>query len=273
MDTKNETPFFSVIVVCLNAGEKLHQTIESIREQTCTDYEIVVKDGFSKDGSVEQLEARNLERVYITREKDRSIYHAMNQAVAKAAGKYLYFLNCGDFFFDKEVLQKVKEQIETRKKAEPAIFYGNIYEVLTRQIVQSNPKINAFACYRNVPCHQACFYQRELLREHGFMTEYSVRADYEQFLWCYFVGHAQGVYMPLTIARYEGGGFSETPENIRRSKKEHREVTAKYMSDTQRLWYRFLLGITFAPLRTRIASNEKTAALYNQIKTKLYRRE
>ena len=109
-------PMFSIIVVSLNAGDKLLETIESIREQSFTDYEVVIKDGGSKDGSVEFLKKQMLgfdtamrNRIRLFEEKDSSIYDGMNQAVEKAEGKYLYFLNCGDYFYDERVLERVAE--------------------------------------------------------------------------------------------------------------------------------------------------------------------
>ena len=63
---------FSIIVVCLNPGDKLNQTLDSILSQTCRDYEIVVKDGGSRDGSVETM--RTDSRIRLYREKDGSIY-------------------------------------------------------------------------------------------------------------------------------------------------------------------------------------------------------
>ena len=100
---------FSIIVVCYNAGEKLEKTIASIRRQTEDDYEIIVQDGLSADGSVERLSAAADLRLF--RERDEGIYDAMNRAVSHAAGKYLFFLNCGDYFADEEVLAKVKREI------------------------------------------------------------------------------------------------------------------------------------------------------------------
>ena len=43
---------FSIIVVCLNPGTKLNQTLDSILAQTCPDFEVIVKDGGSRDGSI-----------------------------------------------------------------------------------------------------------------------------------------------------------------------------------------------------------------------------
>lgn len=274
---------FSIIVVCYNAGEKLHKTIASIREQTEDDYEIIVQDGLSTDGSVERLSAGADLKLF--RERDEGIYDAMNRAVSHTAGKYLFFLNCGDYFADEEVLAKVKREIEKcdrachkdsvqkqgkGKRRPPRIFYGNIRERATGAHVMSNPVIDDFACYRNVPCHQACFYDRRLLVKRGFRTCYRVRADYEHFLWCHYRAHAITVYMPLTVASYEGEGFSESGENRRRSAVEHAHIVKNYMSRGRILQYRMIMILTLAPLRTFLASHEATAGVYQKIKAGLY---
>lgn len=264
---------FSIIVVCRNAGEKLHKTIASILCQTEDDYEIIVQDGFSTDGSVERLAVENAgDNFKIFREKDTGIYDAMNRAVAHASGKYVFFLNCGDYFQDETVLAQVTKEIaRTDERKGPAIFYGNIFERSTGALVMSNPKIDGFACYRNVPCHQACFYDRRLLKKRGFRIGYKIRADYEHFLWCYYKVHAAMYYMPVTVASYEGNGFSETRENKRRSLVEHAHIVGKYMSRGQIIKYRLILLATLSPIRTYLAQNPATAELYQKIKRRMYK--
>lgn len=264
------TPFFSILVVCLNAGSKLEQTITSIQAQDFTDYEIIVKDGGSTDGSLDFLKGQ----LRFLQQKDSGIYDAMNQAAEAARGRYVYFLNCGDFFAERDVLSKIHSLI-LEKPAKHGIYYGNIFERLTGQCVPSNPSMDAFGCYRNVPCHQACFYQRELLLEHPFDSGLAVRADYEQFLACFFAGYrgekVTFTYGEILVCNYEGGGFSETRENRKRSEREHRIAAERYMSKGQIRKYRFLLAVTLAPLRTWISHNEKTAGIYNAIKKRIYR--
>ena len=118
---------FSIIVVCLNAGERLGITVNSILGQSFGDYEIIVKDGLSSDGSVECLPADGRIRVFC--ERDRGIYDAMNQALCRVRGEYVYFLNSGDMFYDGDVLLRVKERMEEREKkgdGKKYIFYGDI---------------------------------------------------------------------------------------------------------------------------------------------------
>jgi len=76
--------------------------------------------------------------------------------------------------------------------------------------------------------------------------------------------------MPLTVASYEGEGFSESAENRRRSAAEHAHIVKKYMSRGQILKYRLVLLLTLAPLRTYLASHEATAGLYQAIKSGMY---
>ncbi len=270
-------PKFSILVVCLNPGEKLKKTLASIKKQTFQDYEIVVKDGLSTDGSIEYLNeaAKEISALRLIQAQDTGIYDAMNQAVGEAKGNYIYFLNCGDYFFDEHVLEDVAELIE-KNPARAGIYYGNIFERVTRQVVTSNPNMDAFGCYRNVPCHQACFYDRKLLLAHPFETRYRVRADYEQFLWCFFTkDYKEGVdfvHGDILIADYEGGGFSETSKNRKLSEKEHREIVKKYMP-LGKVWkYRLIMWVTLAPLRTWIARNPVTSGMYNRLKKIWYER-
>ena len=96
---------FSIIVVCLNPGPKLNQTLDSILSQTYPSFEIIVKDGGSRDGSIETM--REDRRIHLYQESDHSIYEAMNQAVSHVTGDYILFLNCGDLFYDDEVLTHI----------------------------------------------------------------------------------------------------------------------------------------------------------------------
>lgn len=266
--------FYSIIVVCLNAGERLHDTIESILQQKYSNYEIIVKDGGSSDGSVEELqEAFHDERMHIHIRKDNGIYDAMNQAVQLAQGEYDLFLNAGDSFYDETVLDKITEEIERikneNKKAD--VIYGNLYHKALDTIIYAAPEINDFTCYRNVPCHQTCFYHRSMFETRGYKPEYNVRADYEHFLWCFYEKKAKIWYVPVIVASYEGGGYSETKENKKRSARQHREIVVRYMGRKKADKYRWIMLLTLAPLRSAIADNKYLSGIYNGLKTAIYK--
>ncbi len=291
-------PFFTIIIVTYNAGEKLDSTLESVLGQSFEDYHILIKDGGSKDGSlkraVEKLDigpggSSSDGRFRVIRGKDHGIYDAMNIALdslkkrdceSVCAGDepgFVYFLNCGDSFRDNQVLENlhsfIKKHMKTHGTTLPAIYYGDIYEKQTKQRVASVPKINDFACYRNVPSHQACFYDERLMLRYEFDTVWKVRADYEHFLRCVYVEKAETVYTGILIADYEGGGFSETKENRRVSETERQQIIHLYLSRSQIQKFDMIRMLTLAPLRTKIAQNPKTAGIYNKIKSFIYKKK
>ncbi len=300
-------PFFTIIIVSYNAGEKLFSTLDSVLGQSYSNYRVFIKDGLSTDGSMDKLKAKynvgtveDLDEKVITLMEscDNGIYHAMNIATAQLGSRitserakhdenisqdevkllkagerpaYIFFLNCGDTFASNDVLQKIHDIIVKRNACEgttlPTIFYGDIFDSITGNRVASNPKIDDFACYRNVPSHQACFYDERLIYKNPFDLKYKVRADYEQFLRCFYREKAVTCYMPLVIANYEGGGFSDQNKKI--SEQERKEIIKMYLPASKVRKYDFIRVITLANLRAVIASNKITAGLYNDIKSAL----
>ena len=73
----------------------------------------------------------------------------------------------------------------------------------------SPPRITGFVCYRNIPCHQSCFYAADLCRQKPYEPKYKIRADYEHFLWCYYRAKAPMQYLGLTVSSYEGADWEE----------------------------------------------------------------
>lgn len=259
-----------MIMVSLNSGDKLSQSLQSALKQSFMDFEVIIKDGNSTDDSFEKAgELLKDPRVKVYHEADTGIYDAMNQAVKYATGEYVYFLNCGDSLYETETLEKVANAIREDGR-ETLVVYGTIYNEKTSSFISPAPVIDGFTCYRNIPCHQACFYKRELLTAKAFETKYRIRGDYEHFLWCYYKGNASFLRIGETVSNYEGGGFSETKENLRRSKEEHTEITGLYMSKAELRKYRTILLCTLAPLRTWMANSPVFSKAYNKVKTLLY---
>ena len=298
-----QKPFFSIVVVSLNPGERLKNTLDSILKQTYTDYEVILKDGGSTDGSLQELIDAgyfiNKNQIKIIQKKDKGIYDGMNQAVSEVSGRYVQFLNCGDYFYSDTVLEEVarfiiedrkesltntkgSDEFEVKKQEAVSfaieamqspvkIYYGNQYNQVQDSIIFSAPAINDFTCYRNVPCHQVCFYDYRLFENRAYDLQYKVRADYEHFLYSIYEEKAEGKSMPIVIASYEGGGFSETKENRKKSAMEHAEITKKYLGATKSFKYRLIMWLTLAPVRTWIAENPALSGMYNGVKTGIYK--
>lgn len=261
---------FSVIVVCLNPGDKLNETLDSILSQTYGDYEIVVKDGGSTDGSIQAM--REDEHIYLYTEKDTGIYDAMNQAVAHADGDFVIFMNCGDVFHHDTVLAEAAERIRQEKTKENLVLYGDTFSHKNGVLITSPPVIDGFACYRNIPCHQSCFYATDLCRNKPYDLQYRIRADYDHFLWCFYKAKARMIYLDMPVSSYEGGGYSESKENRKRDKAEHQQITASYMSRKELFKYRAVLWCTLAPLRRALAESKLFSGVYHKMKRVLYRK-
>ena len=106
---------FSIITVCLNAGDHLSKTVDSVLQQSSNDYEYIIKDGGSTDKSIEKV--KEDQRIQIIVKKDNGIYDAMNQAITYASGKYILFLNAGDVLCNPKVLAEVSKSRTTNFKS------------------------------------------------------------------------------------------------------------------------------------------------------------
>lgn len=261
---------FSIIVVSLNAGQKLLTTVQSVMDQTYDDFEVIVKDGQSTDDSIASLGVLFAEhlnkKIFVHSMKDSSIYDAMNQAVAFANGDYYIFLNCGDLFENKRVLEKMNKYIQNGKKD---IYYGDMKREGNSGIIPSPRKITDFVCYRNIPCHQVCFYKNTMFEIRGYDTKFPVRADYEHFLWCVYEKKARIVYAPVTVCLYEGNGFSETKEHVKLAETEHKVITARYIGK-KCILYKLIMIVTLQPLRKKLAESSRFSYEYQKIKELIY---
>ena len=274
---------FSIIVVCLNPGGKLKLTMDSILGQTCTDFEVIIKDGGSTDGSVEPWEnaAGNADDAAVKgivrffQEKDTGIYDAMNQAVLKTSGEFVLFLNCGDTFADEKVLERTAERIAAEQAVGTAmdrlVLYGDTLSEKNDVTITSAPRITGFTCYRNIPCHQSCFYSAALCREKSYDLQYRIRADYDHFLWCFYRAGAKFVHVGFPVAAYEGGGYSESKANRDQDRQEHRLITKAYMGKGELFHYRAFMFCTLAPLRRAMAESRSFSEVYHWVKQKVYR--
>ena len=117
----------TIITINRNNAAGLERTMQSVAAQTRTDFEYVVVDGASTDGSQEVIQ--NLatsfgDRIQWISEPDAGIYSAMNKGIRMATGDYVQFLNSGDCLADKDVVLHMRDALEQQGK--PSILYGNM---------------------------------------------------------------------------------------------------------------------------------------------------
>lgn len=166
---------FSIIIVSYNSSKFIDDTLKSIRDQSFTDYEIVVVDGNSTDDSVEKFELQSqfFENIKIISEPDRGIYDAMNKGISYTSGDYIFFLNLGDKFFDCSVLEKMSVLIE---KTKCDLYYGDVMWGANRTNYPSKLS-HLYFLREKMPCHQAIFAKKSLLVKFPFNIKFKVCAD------------------------------------------------------------------------------------------------
>lgn len=213
----------SVIVVSLNAGKELKKTIQSVLDQTSDEFEIVIKDGGSTDGSLEFLPTDDRIRLFV--QKDRGIYDAMNQAAKKAEGDYVIFMNCGDTFYAEDNISTICRNIDACGDSElNTIFYGDCYTVNRDAIVHYPEVFDDYFCFSKTLCHQATVFPRRLFEIREYQGDrFPVCGDFEFYVNAYCHG-TKFKKIPAVLANYEGGGASETVKNRKRAIEEKKMI-------------------------------------------------
>lgn len=242
------TPFFSIVVVSLNAEKLIRPTLDSVLSQTFEDYEVVVKDGISTDETVKQIPSDDRIRVFV--QKDTGIYDAMNQATSFTSGRYITYLNCGDTFASPDVLSKARDLIGEEN-------YGYVYGDWTRDgILHKQPEeLTDFYLYRTPLCHQSIFFNGDDLRKvFHYNTKYRILADYNLELEMRAVKNTK--HIDLTVCSYLGGGVSETKNGYETKCSEREEIIKVHYPKRRRKAYSLFLKMTFPKLRNRLASSD-----------------
>ena len=174
----------SVITVCYNAVEDLKKTLRSVLGQTYTNYEYIVVDGSSTDGTQELLRAyedvfkkRGRTFRYIS-EKDSGTYDAMNKGALMANGEYINYMNAGDCFYSEHTLEKF---FSHHIDVDSDTLYGNTLQVF--DFGSGIAKPSDYAKDNSVMpfCHQSCFVKAELVKSYKFDISYKIIADQDFF--------------------------------------------------------------------------------------------
>ena len=201
------SPLFSIVTITLNNLEGLQKTHKSLIAQTHHDYEWIVIDGGSDDGSLTYLET--LDGVTFISEIDNGLYHAMNKGIQRANGTYLIFMNSGDYFAEPKVLQTIKEQTA---KTSPDFIYGDALECLDGKKAYKKARHHSKIHQGMITHHQAMFYHHNLLQHLEYNQKYHIAADYDLTLKA--LKRAQKIcYIGHPICVFESGGVSQ--KNVR----------------------------------------------------------
>lgn len=175
-------PLFSIITVTWNAADVIAPTMRSVQRQTSSDYELLIIDGASTDGTLDVVRQASISGLRIFSEPDKGLYDAMNKGIARAKGRYLLFLNAGDAFADDTVLARMAELATDN----PGVIYGQTQlvdaqgNVVGKRHLTAPKRLTADSFLNGmVVCHQAFAVRRDLAPEYDLHYRFS--ADYD---WC-----------------------------------------------------------------------------------------
>lgn len=192
----------TVITVTHNAEQYLERTLLSVIEQTYPYIEFIVIDGASSDGTLDII--RKYER-HLTRwasEQDRGVYHAMNKAVELATGSWINFMNAGDSFVDKTVVERFIKSVEI----DTEVAYGD-HVFCDGEFTELRPARIADIYKDIVFNHQSMFYRSDVLGQYCFDESFSIVADCELHLRAYSDGR-KFQYLCFPVANFLGGGIN-----------------------------------------------------------------
>lgn len=222
----------SIVTVNMNDVLGLEKTITSVYKQSFKDFEHIVIDGDSNDGSKELIINTRENYSYWISEPDQGIYDAMNKGIEAATGDYILFLNSGDWLKDQDVLKRVSSHL-----SESDIVYGNYIQYYNetnqreyKGIAGRTIDLNLLFDGNSLP-HPATFHRRVLFDRYGlYDVNLKIVSDWKFFLKAIIQGGATVNYIDIAISYFDMNGVSNSNEELKF--KEHKEVLRSLFSNS-----------------------------------------
>lgn len=172
---------YSIITVNFNNKEGLRRTIESVIHQTYKNFEYIVIDGGSTDGSIDILKEYDTHIDYWISEPDGGIYQGMNKGISKATGDYLNFMNSGDCFFDSKRLELIDNiHYDTDIIVGSDYYYNSTNgQGFTSYLP---PRLSMYSLYKGSFPHQSSFFRRELFKDCLYDEHLRMVSDWKFFI-------------------------------------------------------------------------------------------
>lgn len=216
----------SIITINYNNKSGLEKTIRSVLSQSFKNFEYLIIDGGSSDGSKEIIKEFEKDITYYVSEPDRGVYHAMNKGISKAKGKYIFFLNSGDTFYSNDVLF----QFFSHQGGED-IIYGNINFISEDGTCQKEnypEELSFFFFFRLGICHQCVFTKRDCLINLGMYDDtFKIVADWKFLVTAICLSGCSYNHIDVTIANFYTNGISFSQSNFELTRLEKQTVFKK----------------------------------------------
>lgn len=248
----------SVITATWNSGKTIGDTLRSVLNQSYTNVEHIIKDGGSKDNTLEIC--KNFEQKYyadgdkgrtinILSDKDKGIYDAMNQGIKAATGDVIGILNSDDFYTSDDVLARVAEEFE--KNPELEAVYGDIHFVKDENLKKctryfSSRYFRPWALrFGFMPAHPSFYVRREVYDKYGlYDLDFRTSSDFEMMVRLFVKEKIRSKYINKDFVTMRAGGEStaglEAKRKVNRdiagSLKKHGVYSNQFFQSLRYLW-------------------------------------
>ena len=175
---------FSIIIATLNNQDTIEKNLESIKNQTFKDYELIIIDGGSKDTTINKIKKKQFQNIKIKFQPSKGVYNAFNEGIQVATGEIIIILNADDFFEKEHALEKINEQFN--KDFELKLLMSNIKIVNNSNKTIRVYKNNFFKKYLFyfgcMPPHPGIFAKKDIYKKFGYFNEEFKNAGDFEFL-------------------------------------------------------------------------------------------
>lgn len=195
---------YSIITINYNNKNGLEKTIQSVLGQTSHDYQFIIIDGGSTDGSIDIIK-QNAENIdYWISEPDGGRYPAMNKGIKQAKGDYLNFMNSGDTFHSLTVLEDVAKMNLTED-----IITGGFYdqEKGVKHVIKPQ-EVTLLTMLKNTFNHQATFIKRQLFDKRLYDENYVIQSDAKFNYQSIIYDNCSVRIIDYIVANYDFNGIS-----------------------------------------------------------------
>ena len=277
-DQPKERPVFSIIVATFNASSTLNRCLDSIANQDCNNYELIIVDGGSTDGTREILQARTNLITYWQSAPDDGIFDAWNQGLAQTSGEWICFLGADDRFWSAASLQQLHDKLPQAVDERSSIVYGKsmIVDSVGNVVdVKGEPWSAVRKRFRRGMClpHPGMLHHRRLFERHGnFDTGFRIAGDYEFLLRELTTGNALFV-SNATVTAIAKGGVSDSTRHALQSLSEARRarqrnnVQLSAMSEAE-IWVKHWASVAMSRLLGR-RSTMNAKRIFRQIRSRV----
>ena len=223
----------SIITINRNNAVGLEKTLQSVASQTFKEFEYIIVDGASTDGSVEVIKKYESQFAHLkwVSEPDSGIYNAMNKGIRMATGDYIQILNSADILAAPNVTERMiavlKELRINNQEQEVPVVYGNMIkkDYSSGKIVGKSGKVeySLRQYYSSTMNHDCCYIRRDLFDAYGLYDEnLKIVSDWKWFLQVIGLGRVKPVYVDIDVTVFDTSGISERNLDLRN--KERRQV-------------------------------------------------